>query len=152
MTPDIESHSRTETASDRDFEELLSAATGQPIQPRSPSSSTVGKLLWALAAVPLMALVLLGTMAVRVRLAEGYWPTQNQPDPKELGIHNSITVAAIVASFAVVLLIPLIALTARLLGQARTPVRPPILAVAGFVLMMLVIRADLGGLGDWIAD
>lgn len=138
--------------SDTEFEELLSAATGTDVRVGSPRPSLLSRALWALASLPLVSLLLLFSMAVRVRLADGAWPTRNQPDPKDLGIHNTITVLAVVASFAVVLIVPLAALAARLLGHERSPVKAPVLAVAGFVVMLLFIRVDIGGLGSWLAD
>lgn len=142
----------SDTASDSEFEDLLTAATGTSLKSPKPKMSVIGRVLWALAALPFASLLLLGSMAVRVRLADGAWPMRNQPDPKELGIHNTVTVLAVVASIAIVLIVPLLALAARLLGQERTPVKPPIVAIVGFVLMLLVIRADPGGLGSWLAD
>ncbi len=139
-------------ASDTDFEELLSAATGEAITVRKPRAAMVDRVLWVLSLIPTSAVVLLATMAVRVRLADGSWPTQNQPDPKTLGLHNTVTIGAFVLSFVVVVLVPMLTLAAFALGQRRTPIKPLIVALAGFVVMFAILRLDLGGLGDWIAD
>ncbi len=136
-----------------DIERLLGGTTkGHRSGARSGRASLVGRGLWALAAIPWLALLLLASMALRVRLADGAWPSQNQPDPKELGIHNTITVVAILASFAVALLVPLGALVAFSTGHRPVPVRPPVVAVVGFAAVLLVLWADVGGLGDWLAD
>ena len=139
-------------ASDTDFEELLSAATGTPVSTRRPPMTMVQRFLWALASLPVVSLLLLLSMALRVRLADGAWPVRNMPDPKTLGIHNTITILGFVGSFAAVILVPVLTLAAFLFGQKRTSIRPVVLAIVGFVVLFLVLRLDLGGLGDWIAD
>ncbi len=139
------------TASDADFEALFAASAGE----RSPELrrwSVLGVVLWGLSLVPVAALGLLLSMAVRVRLADGRWPTRNQPDPKDLGLHNTITVLAMLASFVVVLAVPILALVASLAGRPRIPVQPPIVAVAGLAALVIVLVGDLGGLGTWIGD
>lgn len=130
-----------------------SGETGQGSPaPTASATSWFARLLWLLSLVPAAALALLVSMAVRVRLADGLWPVRNQPDPKELGIHNTVTVAAILASFVVVLLVPLLALAGHFLGRRRVPVAPPLVAVAGLAILFVVLAADIGGLGDWIGD
>lgn len=139
-------------ASDTDFEDLLSAATGQTITPGRRRMSVVERVLWLLASIPTISLGLLLTLALRVRLADGAWPIRNQPDPKTLGFHNTLTIIGFLASFVVVVIVPLITLAAFALGQRRTSIRPVILTALGCLALFLVLRLDLGGLGDWIAD
>jgi hypothetical protein len=104
------------------------------------------------ASVPALALALLCSMAARVWLTDGAWPRQDQPDPKDLGLHNTVTVWFIVGSLAAVVLVPLGSLVT--LARGRRPVSPwPLTVAVGlFALLFLVLWADLGGLGDWIAD
>ena len=135
-----------------EFGALLASATGQGARRDRDRPSPLALVVWSLAALPTAALGLLLSMAVRVRLDWGAWPVRNQPDPKDLGLHNTITVAAILGSFAAVVVVPLLALAGSVLGRRRAPVWPPVLAVAGFVLLVVVVRGDLGGLGQWIAD
>jgi hypothetical protein len=139
-------------ASDTDFEELLSAATGEAVAVRRPPTTMMQRMLWALAALPVVSLLLLLSMALRVRLADGAWPVRNMPDPKTLGIHNTVTIIALLGSFVAVILVPLLTLAVFFLGQKRTSNRPVLLAIVGFVVLFLVLRLDLGGLGDWFAD
>ena len=139
-------------ASDTDFEELLSAATGGTVQTRKPPNSMAQRALWTLASVPVLSLLLLGSMAIRVRLADGVWPVQNAPDPKTLGLHNTFTIIGFIGSFAAVIAVPILTLAAFLLGQRRVSISPLVLVTVGFVALFLVLRLDLGGLGDWIAD
>lgn len=139
-------------ASDTDFEELLSAATGDATTVVKPRATVVDRILWALALVPVLSVVLLLSMAIRVRIGEGVWPTQNQPDPKTLGLHNTVTIGALLGSFVVVILVPMLTLAAFFLGQRRTSIKPLAVAIIGFVVMFAILRLDLGGLGDWIAD
>ncbi len=139
-------------ASDTDFEELLTAATGNAASVRKPRATMVDRLLLAFSLIPALAVVLLMSMAVRVRLADGVWPVTNQPDPKTLGVHNTVTIAAIVASFIIVVLVPIATLAAFALGQRRISIRPVVMSIVGFVVMFAILRLDPGGLGAWIAD
>lgn len=139
-------------ASDTDFEELLSAATGEAAAVGKPRRTMADRVLLVLSLVPTAAVALVLSMAVRVRIAEGVWPVQNQPDPKTLGLHNSLTIAAIIGSFVIVILVPILTLVAFALGQRRTSIKPLIVATIGFIVMFAFLRLDLGGLGDWIAD
>ncbi|MGH1492196.1 MAG: hypothetical protein ACRBK7_22885 [Acidimicrobiales bacterium] len=133
-----------------EFDELLSAAgaQSQPVRRRSWLSG----LLWALSLVPTAALALLGSMALRVRLDDGVWPIRNQPDPKDLGLHNTVTIMVILASFVVVLLVPLIALAGYFSGNRRVPVAPPVVGVVTLAILLAILVGDLGGLGEWIGD
>ncbi len=139
-------------ASDTDFEELLAAATGSAASVRKPRATMIDRLLLAFSLIPALSIVLLASMAIRVRLADGSWPTVNQPDPKTLGVHNTVTIAAIVISFVVVVLVPIVTLAAFALGQRRISIRPLVASIVGFVVMFAILRLDPGGLGAWIAD
>lgn len=134
------------------IEDLLSAAGSGPGRLNRRRQSPVELVLWALAAIPGLGLILLGSMALRVRLADGAWPVRNQPDPKDLGLHNSITLGVILASFVIAAVVPLLALGAFMSGRRRISAGPPLLAVGGFIVLFVVLRSDVGGLGDWIAD
>lgn len=137
---------------DAEFEELLAVATGRDATTVRPRRSILAVVLWLLALLPGAALALLLSMAVRVQLDDGVWPVRNQPDPKDLGLHNTITVVAILASFVAVLIVPLMALGAYFLGHKRIPVKPPVVAVVSLAVLFLILVADLGGLGEWIGD
>lgn len=135
----------------RDLEDMLDAVQpGGRRRRRRPSA--VEWVLWAAAAIPGGALALLLSMAVRVRLADGRWPSQDQPDPKDLGLHNTLTVFLIVASFAAVVLVPLGSLAAFAAGRRRLSLGPLAAAVGLFAILFVVLWADVAGLGDWIAD
>ncbi len=142
----------TALSGEAEFEELLTAATGGSLEPVRPKRSLVTGLLWLLSLIPAAALGLLVSMAVRVRLDSGVWPVRNQPDPKDLGIHNTVTTVAILVSFVAVLLVPLIALVAYFRGHRRIPVKAPIFAVVSLAILFAVLVGDVGGLGDWIGD
>ena len=88
---------------------------------RSRRPGPVGLLLWALAVMPVMALLLLVSLAVRVRLADGAWPEFNAPDPKTLGIHYTLAVAGFIAAFASVVLTPVGALVGHFTGRKVAP-------------------------------
>lgn len=133
-----------------EFDELLTTVGESAVV--KPGRSWLNRLLWVLSFVPLTALGLLLSMAVRVQLQDGAWPARNQPDPKDLGLHNTVTVVAILVSFIAVLAVPLIALAAHFLGRRRVPVVPPVLAVVSLAALLLVLVADIAGLGDWIGD
>ena len=140
-------------AAGADFDALLDASAGGPSPGGVRRWSALGVILWVLGLVPVAALALLLSMAVRVRLVDGRWPTRNQPDPKDLGFHNTITVLVTLASFVVVLVVPVLALVASLAGhRGRIPVKPPVVAVAGLAALMVVLVGDIGGLGTWIGD
>ncbi len=139
-----------EFAEAEQFDDLLAGAG--PAATVKRRRSRLGWLLWLLSLVPVTALGLLLSMAVRVRLEDGVWPVRNQPDPKDLGLHNTVTVAAILLSFVVVLLIPLIALAGHFFGRRPVPIIPPLLAVASLAVLFVILAADIGGLGDWIGD
>lgn len=135
---------------DADLERLLQASRSGDRSGGGRSKLAAG--LWAVGSVPVVALLLLGSMAVRVRLADGAWPVRNQPDPKDLGFHNTATIVAMLASFLAAVLLPLGTLAAFFSGYRRVPIGPTVLAVVGFAALFLTLRADIGGLGDWIAD
>jgi hypothetical protein len=132
------------------FEDLLTVDE-QAAMPQ-PRRSWLDRILWLLSLVPVAALGLFVSMAVRVRLTDGVWPMRDQPDPKNLGFHNTVTVAAILASFVVVVLVPIIALAGFFLGRRRVAFLPPLVAVAGFAVLFATLAADVGGLGEWIGD
>lgn len=128
-------------------------AGSAPRSADAAANSWVAKVLWALASVPTVALGLLLSMAVRVRLQDGVWPVRNQPDPKDLGIHNTVTLLAILGSFVVVLLVPVLSLVAYFTGpKRRVPASPPLVAIVGFAVLVVVLVTNVGGLGDWFAD
>lgn len=130
---------------------LLRQTTGTT-SPRGARRGLLNPVLWALAAVPSLALFLLLTMVVRVRLSDGVWPSRNQPDPKELGIHNTLTLVAIVCSFLAVVAVPLIALASASVRRRWPDVRPILFGLIGVLVLYGVLRLDPGGIGDWIAD
>lgn len=117
-----------------------------------PRRTALAAALWVLASIPTVALGLLLSMAVRVWIVDGAWPARNQPDPKELGIHNSVTVVVILASFVAVLGVPLLALAGSRFSRRPIPLKPLALGLVGFALLFVVLRADVAGLGDWIGD
>lgn len=102
--------------------------------------------------MPGVALLLLATMAIRVRIADGRWPSRDQPDPKDLGLHNTATVLSIVASFVVGVAVPLLAIWLFAARRRSIPIGPPIVAAVGLAVVLLVLRGDPWGLGQWIAD
>ncbi len=114
--------------------------------------AVVDRLLWALAAVPAAAVLLLASMALRVRVADGIWPTRNTPDPKTLGLHNTITVLLIVASFVAAVVVPLATAGAFAAGHRRVPVGPLLTSLVSIVILVGVLWLDPGGIGQWIAD
>ncbi len=130
---------------------LASVIGGDRLVPRV-SRSWLSIVLWALGSIPAVATMLLLSMALRVRLSDGAWPVRNEPDPKELGIHHTITELCIVGSFLVAILVPIIALVGYGTGRRRLAVTPLLVAAVGFGVLMLILRADPGGLGRWIAD
>ncbi len=117
-----------------------------------PIGRIIDRVLWGLAAVPVAALALLASMVVRVRLADGAWPSRDQPDPKDLGWHNSVTAVAIVASFLVVVLVLGLTGLAAVAGHRRVVVVPLLLAVGAVVILAAILWGDPGGIGQWIAD
>lgn len=135
-----------------DIDRLLSGTLQSGIGAARPRRSLLGTALWALSSVPVVALLLLLSMAVRVWIADGAWPERNQPDPKDLGIHNTITVLTILAAFPAAIVVPILSLAGPRFGRDRTPLVPLALGIAGFVVLFVVLRADVGGLGDWIGD
>ena len=135
----------------QDLEQMVEAV--QPDgRPRRRRPTAVEWVLWAVAAVPGLALALLASMAVRVRLADGAWPRQDHPDPKDLGVHNTLTALLIVASFAAVVLVPLGSLAAFAAGRRRLSLGPLAVVLGLFAVMFVSLWGDVGGLGDWIAD
>ncbi|MEM9564310.1 MAG: hypothetical protein AAGA93_16930 [Actinomycetota bacterium] len=146
----------------------MGAEVGAPMRRRSDGAGTaagptgsgplgrrataVDRLLWALAAVPTAALLLLASMVLRVRLADGAWPTRNAPDPKTLGLHNSVSVLAIVVSFVVAAVVPLATAGAFAAGHRRVPIGPLLTSLVSIVILVLVLWLDPGGIGQWIAD
>ncbi len=135
-----------------DVEDLLSKTLRSQTSTVKPRRTPLGVLLWVLASVPTAALLLLLSMALRVWVGDGVWPQRNAPDPKDLGIHNTITVVTILGSFAAVLLVPVFALISTRFSRGRTPLGPLLLGLTGFAVLFVVLRADLAGLGDWIGD
>jgi amino acid transporter len=132
-----------------ELEAVLAATEPAPTNRRSPAST----LLWGLAAIPSAALALILSMAVRVRIQSGSWPIRNQPDPKDLGIHNTITLLAILASFVAVVAVPMLSLALYFRRRDRAvPYAPPLVAVVGLIALFALLAGDIGGLGEWIAD
>lgn len=109
-------------------------------------------VLWALAALPGLALMLLGSMVLRVRLVDGAWPAPNQPDPKELGWHNLVTGLAVVASFLAVFVVPALTAAAFARGHRRVVIGPLVASVVLTVALALVLWGDPGSVGQWFAD
>lgn len=114
--------------------------------------SPLAVVLWTLGSVPAAAMALLLSMAVRVRLADGAWPIRNEPDPKELGFHNTATIVVILVSFASVVVVPLLTIVLARSKSRRLPIGPLLLNLVGFILLVVILRADVGGLGNWIGD
>lgn len=102
--------------------------------------------------MPTVALALLLSMALRVWSSTDAWPVRNQPDPKDLGLHNSLTVVAILGSFAAVLVVPLLSLLGVAVGWRRPSARPIVVGLIGAVALYGVLWLDIGGLGEWIGD
>ncbi len=142
----------TDSPESDNVDDLLSKTLQRASVATRPRRSRFGMLLWALSSIPVGALVLLLSMAVRVWIADGAWPERNLPDPKDLGVHNTITVLTILASFPAAVVVPLLSLARSRFGRGRTPLGPLLLGVIGFVVLFVVLRADVAGLGDWIGD
>ncbi|MEM7325421.1 MAG: hypothetical protein AAF531_20205 [Actinomycetota bacterium] len=124
---------------------------------RSPARGAAGRsrfggLLWLVASTPIVALVLLLSMALRVWITDGSWPVRNVPDPKDLGFHNTVTVVAILASFPAAIAVPILAVAGTRFSRRRIPLWPLAAGILGFAVLFVVLRADLFGLGDWIGD
>lgn len=134
-----------------EIEELFDASVTSTKKIRPPLGRS-GRLLWAVALVPALALLLLLSMVVRVRLADGAWPSYNNPDPKELGLHYTISIVAFLGAFVAAVMAPILALVAFLRGHRSVTIAPLAVAGIGFVVYLLVLRLDVGGLGAWFAD
>ena len=142
----------THQAVPADVDSLLSKTlSAEPVNQRA-RRTPLSIVLRVLSAVPVTALVLLVSMAVRVWITDGAWPERNAPDPKDLGVHNSATVFMILASFPAALLVPLLSLITARRGAGRTPIWPLLVGIVGFAVLLVVLRADVAGLGDWIGD
>ena len=137
--------------SDNDLEELLFASADEQ-RKTSSAMSFVPKLVWVIASVPVLATVSLLLMALRVRIGQGWWPTHNNPDPKDLGFHNLVTSLLILGSFVVVVLLPLLALAIHFGARKPVSIRSLIVGAVGTLILFLILRLDPGGLGTWIVD
>lgn len=142
----------TDSPESDNIDDLLSRTLRSGGAAAKPRRSPFGTLLWIVSLVPVAALLLLLSMALRVWIADGAWPERNQPDPKDLGIHNTVTVITILASFPAAIVVPILSLAGSRFGRGRTPFGPLILGIIGFAVLFVVLRADVAGLGDWIGD
>lgn len=142
----------TDSPESDNVDDLLSKTLHGGIAAAKPRRSRFGLVLWVLSSIPVAALLLLLSMAVRVWIADGAWPERNLPDPKDLGIHNTITVLTILAAFPAAVVVPLLSLAGSRFWRGRTPVGPLVLGIIGFIVLFVVLRSDVAGLGDWIGD
>lgn len=139
-------------ASDADLEELLSSTVGGTVTRKRRPKTLVERGLWVLALIPWLTLASLFVMVLRVRLAEGVWPVFNDPDPKTLGLQNTLTILGVIGSFVAVVVVPLLTLVAFITGQRHISLRPLAVVGLGFLALVLVLRLDPGGIGSWLAD
>lgn len=131
---------------------LLPRSLTTPVLGTRTGPGGIGRALWAVSWIPFVALALLLSLAVRVWITDGAWPARNAPDPKDLGLHNTATVIAILASFPAAVGVPLLALVGRRFSDRRISLLPLAVGFIGFVTLFIVLRADVAGLGDWIGD
>jgi len=136
----------------KDWEEMRAATgLGHSTAP-SRSTSVLSAALWVVASFPMAAGALLASLAIRSRLADGDWPTLNNPDPKDFGFHYDLSLVGFLAAFLAVIVVPVIALIAFATGKKRITIRPVVLAFVSFALYFLFLRLDVGGIGSWFAD
>jgi len=107
--------------------------------------------LLVLATVPLWPIVWLLVFATAARLKLGYWPSYDHPDPKDL--HWPIPDIAVLP----LLFLAPIALSVTLGGCLRAWYSRRwdwrlMLTVCSFVVFVLWLRFDPGGLFNWWAD
>lgn len=140
------------TAESRARSAAASGASSSTASSSVVSSPVVIKALWAFASLPIVASLLLASLAVRSRLANGSWPSIDNPDPKTFGVHYDLALVGFIAAFAAVLIVPILALVAFVTGNRRVTIRPMIVAFLSFALYFLFIRIDIGGIGEWFAD
>jgi hypothetical protein len=109
-------------------------------------------LTWSLAAAPAAWLLLFALFVLRARLALGRWPAPYRPDPKDLGfsLHHTAIVVGMPLMFVAVLWVTVLALSGRSRPGRRWLV--PLIAWAGLVAVVLLARADPGGLVTWLGD
>lgn len=115
------------------------------------SSARINRALWSVALVPLIAMLLFLSLALRARTG-GEWPTYNNPDPKDFGFHYTIAVLAFIGAFAAALIVPIGALVAYSAGHRRVQLAPVLFVVGSFVVYFVFLRLNVGGLTEWFAD
>ena len=106
--------------------------------------------MWGLASVPAVWLSVFGLFILRARLSLGRWPAPYQPDPKDLGFdfHYTAVVAGMPFMLAAVLVVTV--LTPMLQSASRWWI--PVFAIGLMAGVILLARADPGGIFTWFGD
>ncbi len=108
--------------------------------------------MWGLASVPAVWLIAFGLFILRARLSLGQWPAPYQPDPKDLGFdfHYAAVVAGMPLMLAAVLVVTVLAPMLHRQSARRWWI--PAVAVGSMAGVILLARADPGGVFTWLGD
>lgn len=108
--------------------------------------------MWAVAATPIVWLLLFGLFILRTRVALGRWPAPYQPDPKDLGFvfHYAALMAGMPLMFAAMLTVTAATLFAR--DRTRRNWLIPIVALTGLTITIALAQIDPGLLFTWLGD
>lgn len=112
-------------------------------------------LLSSCAALPLIALLLFYAFVLTVRQALGYWPTPNQPDPKQLGLdlyYYSSMMLLVVAYLSPLAVAAILALR-LVLPRDRPQMLAALVAFAITYSFFVALQSfDPGGFFGWFFD
>lgn len=100
--------------------------------------------------MPLVNLVLLASLIARVYFIEGHFPSYDNPDPKEMGIHYSLYfLSEIIVVFSLFLWPIFLLLGYRKIANKALFI---FLYCLGLLLTYFLFKTETLGLGEWIMD
>ncbi|NUN98555.1 MAG: hypothetical protein HUU16_20550 [Candidatus Omnitrophica bacterium] len=112
-------------------------------------------LFWAASLVPFIGLAAFYSFVLRARLALGYWPSYNHPEPKELGfdLHSLAIGLCVYVVMDSMILYPFIALFKRGMFAPDTSHWVAVLLFfLGSALCFFIARSDPGDFLTWWVD